>query len=831
MDELTTKYNELEEIFKKSTIKYLKSNNYEFGDDLHKFTLQTLIDKKFDIFEDLILNGEYDDNYDIIISSPYTKRGQTWNIKHNLLDTMGEKKYITSEYYLGIISSNKKNCNVINANGTTWLYNAVQMYNMDETLIIDIIGDTQIKQIHNSHKKINKFFKKLFQKEYDKLLFHILTNIEITNKLKNTFIELINNTEININNFKKSSHKIYELVNPILSKIKINSSNCFFYLEATKNHFPSDYSNIICSDFIYDRIVSILGYEAINYYMENNTMLAKEIFEYIDLDLDLNFFKNYTLDAIEFNLVKLYSNVCEGLFKYDYIPHINNAIIYKYDLDIGYKDVEDYKQKIKPIIPKLAQISNIQKNLLSIFAKSVKDSNSEFCELILTKKVIQTNTKCKLDTIPRLYQYVEKTDYNDVLDELLKYSNSIDEAITKREIITDCLDNNMDDLIIMLIELEKITLYNYKRDYNNSMLVDTSSLYGTFLELIFKKRKISLIKKIIDSEKLYRTNSIYSHMYICSKKYTINYCLFLGLYYNLNEIVYDLIENYSQYIDVSIFVFDQHILTSTNVYSHSLNKYVSTINYKINSPYIKTSCLDLIVKNISKYTYVMDLVFDKYINKLPYYLVDSERNSLFTILIKYDLEQYLVKLINAVGKNIFQHIPMTTLNIYNIRYIQNFSNGMEFYWACKKNLPVIADFLIDNKLGKFNFIDAEGNTSLIFACKYKINIVAEKIIKVIEPLHINHTNNENKCAYEYAKSNNMEKICALIEDINKKFAPVPKSTTNINTNHDNNENKTIKVKIISNPLNTNPFENLTDLKNSELIKVTEWIKKQSMENK
>lgn len=113
---------------------------------------------------------------------------------------------------------------------------------------------------------------------------------------------------------------------------------------------------------------------------------------------------------------------------------------------------------------------------------------------------------------------------------------------------------------------------------------------------------------------------------------------------------------------------------------------------------------------------------------------------------------------------------MTTFNIYNIQYIQyiqNLSNGIELYWACKKNLPMIADFLIDIKLGKFNFIDAEGNTCFIFACKYKINIVAEKIIKVIEPLYINQTNNENKCAYEYAKSNNMEKICSQIEDINK----------------------------------------------------------------
>lgn len=111
---------------------------------------------------------------------------------------------------------------------------------------------------------------------------------------------------------------------------------------------------------------------------------------------------------------------------------------------------------------------------------------------------------------------------------------------------------------------------------------------------MFKKQKVSLIKKIINNNDLVKSqcNNCYS------RKFTVNYCLFLGLYYNLNVIVYYLIENYSQYIAMSIFVLDQDILTKHNKYNYSLNDYVPAINYKINSPYIKTSCLDLIVKNI-----------------------------------------------------------------------------------------------------------------------------------------------------------------------------------------------------------------------------------------
>jgi hypothetical protein len=55
---------------------------------------------------------------------------------------MGEKNILTANIIRELVS-NKKNCNVINDNGSTWLYNAIQMYNMDEKLIIDIIGYTQ----------------------------------------------------------------------------------------------------------------------------------------------------------------------------------------------------------------------------------------------------------------------------------------------------------------------------------------------------------------------------------------------------------------------------------------------------------------------------------------------------------------------------------------------------------------------------------------------------------------------------------------------------------------------------------------------------------------
>lgn len=805
MNNLDVKYDELKNIFKITTIEYLKSNGYKFDGNLHEFTLQSLIDDKYSIFQDLILNGIYDDNYDVnIISSHKNNHNNYYENKYNLLDVMGEKKYTKREYYCGIINSNKKYSpqNQKNTNGSTWLYNAIQLYELDEKIIIDIIKYTPITIIYNSYKKTYKFFKKLFQKNYDELLYYVLTNMETINILENIFIELVNNNVLNeLNNFIKSNEFIFKIIN--CKNVNINSSNCFFYLEATKKNYLCDYKNFICSDYIYNNVINILAYDAIDYYIENDIMLAKEIFEYINLDLDIKYFKQYTEDVLKYNLIKLYSNVCEGKYKYDYIIHINNAIKFKYELNVGYKDIEDFTIKIESIISRLAQISNIKCNILKYFSKSIEVYNSEFCELILSKHK-------KSSLIPILFKYIEHIYYDDIIGELEKYSNSL----INKKIIIDCLDNNMDNLIIMLIESNNIQLFKYNSYYDTLSL---NLLYGSFLELIFKKQKVSLIKKIIDNEKIIK-NTNYGNIY--TKKLIINYCLFLGLYYNLNEIVYHLIENFSHCIDMSIFVFDINIITSSNIFNDNQSIYEQKKNFKINSPYIKTSGLELIVKNISKYEYIMDYIFNNYIGKLPHYLIDNEKNSLFTLLIKYNLIKYLKIFINIMGKNIFMHIPMMILNNYNISHIHKLSNGLEFYWACKNNLLDIADFLIDNKLGKINSIDLNGNHCLIYACKNKMNIVAEKIIRQMHPLHINQTNSENKCAYEYAKSNGMEKICQMINDINIKFSS-SKSKINV-------EEPIVKIKISSNPLETNPlkinpFEN-SNLKNNELIKLTEWIK-------
>ena len=129
----------------------------------------------------------------------------------------------------------------------------------------------------------------------------------------------------------------------------------------------------------------------------------------------------------------------------------------------------------------------------------------------------------------------------------------------------------------------------------------------------------------------------------------------------------------------------------------------------------------------------------------------------------------LEQIINHLGKKNFNHIPMFIMNSYNISYIQQLSNGLELYWACKKNLSDIALFFLSNKLGNINYIDSDENTCLILACINNLESVAQILISNMNLKKINHINKDNLQALDYAKKNNLTKICFLIDEIKKIF--------------------------------------------------------------
>jgi hypothetical protein len=796
-NDLKKKYFELNKIFKPKTIEYLKSNGYKFENNLHQFTLQSLYEEEYEVFENILFNGLYDDDYSFNIEKKYTdKHGYNITSNYDLLNLMAEKGYYNKKYYISIGNSNKKNLGLYLKNGCTWLYNSIQLYGhkYSEDTIIEIIKNYEELQINKNQKKVNKFIKKIFVLGYDDLLSCLLEK-NIFDKEKIWLIELLEKKNFIFNKFIKSSHLLYEFVKKnTQGKIKVNHYNYKFYLEASRKliisnnkiydqEWKQDYKDIICSDFIYKYTIDILGSIAVYYYMDNDTMLANEILQNIDIYKSIKYFADFESDVIQYNLVKLYENISKGLYSEDYIPLIKNIILIKHNIDVKYKDVDDFEFKIKPIIPKLLKVPTLNNIdvLLEIFNKAVQDCNQELCMCLLKKF-----------NFNKFFKYI-KLDKSEQID-------LYDLSSINKNIILNLLSNNMDDVIFNMLETFKIELfdnYYYGESFYSSILINT------FLELLLKNNKISLIKKIIENGKInviYRKNLIMSNI------------LFLALYYNVDELTYHIFENYLQYVNPQIFII--LLEDKLKIESIQFNKIIENINNhqpKINNnPYISTSGLDLLFKTNSDW--LIDKCIEQFLTRLPHYLIDKDYNSLITLMIKNNKTTRLEQVINWIGKSIFNHIPMFMLNYHNISHKNQLSNGLELYWACKKNLNNIACFFVSNKLGNINYIDVDGNTCLIIACENKMESIVHELINYSHPKFIVHTNNLGLQAIDYAKKNNLTEICDLI---NKK--------KNI---YSSQSNKSINQ---TNPFTTNPFTN-SNLKQSELIFLTNWINLQNKEN-
>jgi len=603
-------------------------------------------------------------------------------------------------------------------------------------------------------------------------LFCLLTN-GLFDEHKDILMNVIKNKHFEFNKYTQSSILLYKWIkkNKKISTT-INNTNCFFYLEATKklfipdfkfdnndnnnnnndNNYSQDYIEIICSDYIYNYAVNVLGSIAVNYYMDNNTMLAREIYINIDPNKTIDYFKNFASDVIEYNFAKLYDNICKGLYTQDYIPLIKNIIFIKHNINVKYKDLEDFKIKIKPIIPELLKVQNFS-NLdccLELFNKAILDSNQELCFDLLKNNKLQSY---------KFYEISNNNNNNNNNNYGLKQIN--------KEIILIVLNNNLDEIVLSLIQFKNIELIEYNFCYyGNEFMSD--KMYNTFLELLFIKNKIGLIKKIIDNKKI---NEIYQ------KKKIITSSLYLSFYYNVPELMYDIFENNLLSIEPEIFIYNHNKIKSTNFFNNNFfgdvsfsygysnnSKSFSKLQIKIEkegelNPYKNICGFELIFQN--NLEYIIDKSIEKFVTTLPHYLIDKKCNSLFTLMIQNNQTKRLEQVINFLGKKIFNHIPMFVLNGYNLSFTHQLSNGLELYWACKKNLNNIAWFLVSNKLGNIGYTDSDENTCLILACENRMDSVAQTLITHMNTILINHTNNNNLKAYDYAKKNNLTNVCLL----------------------------------------------------------------------
>ena len=410
--------------------------------------------------------------------------------------------------------------------------------------------------------------------------------------------------------------------------------------------------------------------------------------------------------------------------------------------------------------------------MLKILDKAVSDSNQELVMFLLNSNRFIS------------YKFTNGSK---------KLSN--DEIYLKnKKIILNMLNNDMDDVIMFLIENNKIHLDSHQKTFYH--LFESSNLYDTFLSFLFENKKNILISKIMYNPAI--------NMKL-NKKNILNDILFLSLYYNVQELIYDIFENYLSFIIPEVFIYKVKIvnyisyLTKTD---NDSNSFENTSGFEL----IFNGDLDLIkTKSI-----------EAFIDKLQHCLINKYNDSIFTLLIKKNEIQRLEYVINRLGKKIFNYIPMFILNGYNLSNNNILSNGLELYWACKKNLNNIAWFFISNKMCNINYIDNDGNTCLIFACMNKMESVAIELIYHLNHSTIFHKNNLNLQALDYAKMNSLTKICTLIENINKKLSEIKTEVKLVNPT-------IVKCTNEQNIFTINPFEQ-SNLKQNKLIFSMNWIK-------
>ena len=712
---LDLKYHILSWIFNSETIQYLKSNNYNFKPELHKYSLRALIHAKYKIFEDLILFGLFDDNYLWVHNFKFNENKlPITNYKDLLFVMVGKYCCTDQKYYTGIIKSNKKNLNLIDKKNNTIALHYYIKKGFSEKFLCDLIGTVDIPNIDQIiNKKSSKCLEMCWNYKYDKLYVQILKYFN-PDRIRNFFIDKINFVNYNsyASDFQNSLHLIYKII-PIYIN-KLNSFNVFFYLDITKKYYPDDYVQVLKSDYLNKWALNLVYILGLYYLSKSDTNLCESnLLKKINFcdNLGLVCYNIFSNDILESYLITCYESIINGTFKDEFIPVIINTIITSNGVEIQYKNLNDFTNKIKNIIPKISKFTNINYIKFELLSNSLKVGNEDFA--------IKLIDYIKFDKF-----------YVNVSAEIDNYLNNS----TNKNIINLCLENNLNRTICHMIIKLKIDLIK-KKPYS-SIICD--KLNGSFLELLFIKEKYILINMIFNNEQIIKNND--SNYY--SRNIISNAMLFLSCVFARAEIFYNVFENYLNYIDTTVFY-------SSEFYSDGL------------------SCLMYMIKN--KMDGVLECVFSKYKpnsimnTKINFRITDSNGNSIITWLIQHDYIQYVEKVINLIGSEIFKHIPMFVLNIQNLGNISQLSNGYELYWACKKNLNNIAWFFVSNKLGNINYFDSDGNSSLLLACQNKMETVAGTLL-YSGLVDFRRKNIHGLTALDYARQNNMDKICQIIEN-------------------------------------------------------------------
>lgn len=789
------KYLIISYIFKKETMDYLITNNYNFKPNLHQKTVKAFYEQKYYIFEDLILNGLFDKNIN-------------WFYKDNFIIKLIESNFVSENLVYFYIDNYTIDFNRIK--NINYLMTALDQNKFKiADFIIDYHSDYKIINEIDSETNCNVLIKTLTKSKDDiafKILNHELfdTNVILSNNLILTYLSTTYLSIIYLNKFglKKSLIKFLELMP--YDKFIINDETETFYLKACKI-----FDNDKISDVISHIINKVYSNKEIPFYKLSN------IFSYLNFNSKFDKIK----EEIVFNIIipkklkkintfhlnkmfsyyslnnKLIHEITESYIKLSEKRKLSPYFIYgilkilvKYELDSDlYKKLfnlnnidimDNFKKSLFIKILILFSKSNILQSYSNIIFNKINDEtknilfnwiiyfglkisienfNNNFLNLIdkfdistisnSDNNIFQKN----FNLIIKWLNYLPKDKRNSDLENVLNIIQSVDNISINRIIyFQENFNNIILKLVYLLSEDDLIKFFN-----NISHEIKNVNYSSNVIEIIIKKRYfkfINLLKPIINLED--------------------NYEIYLSVFYNLikNEQDFYLFE-----LDtVSIIDLGKPTKLIYNIFYFAINYEREDLCYEIltRCHIYKPFSIDINFEILPDYNTIFMLMIKYSMNKLVNWILDFypiyklnifhvNKNGDSTLILALKTKQY--DIVNKIIEKTDDSILIYIKNFNQINLISNyfFSNSSELYWCCKFPNEKIGLLLVDRKLSNLNYIDSDGNTPLILSCKHFMKKLAIKLIKT-NLCDINHINNLGKSALDYCKQNKLYTISELL---------------------------------------------------------------------
>jgi len=783
------KYLIISYIFKKETLEYLITNNYNFKPNLHQKTVKAFNEKKYNIFEDLILNGLFDKN-------------TNWFYKDNFIIKLIESDLYENLVYFYIDNYKIDFYRIRNIN---YLMTALDKNKFKiADFIIDYHSDYKIINEIDSETNYNVLIKALI-KSKDYIAFKILnhnlfdSNVILSNNSLLTYLSII---YLNKFDLTQSLNKLLELMP--CDKFIINDETETFYLKACKildsdkildviSHIINKmYSNKEIPFYKLSNIFSYLNFNSkfdkIKEEIVFNIIIPKKLKKINTFHLDKMFsyfsLNNKLIYKITESYIKLYEK--RKLSPYSFYGILKILVKYELDSDLYKKlfnlnnidSMNNFKKSLFIKILVLFSKSNILQSYSNIIFNKINDETKN----ILFNWIIYFGLKIGIENFNKTSLYlIDKFDIsnitisdNDIFQEnfnsivfwienlpkdqinsdiecVLNIIQSIDNInINSIIYFQDFFINTIFKLIHLLCEDDLIKFFN--KIPNEIKNINYSDVFEI---IIIKKyyKFINLLKPIINLEDNYVIYFSAFHNLIKNKQDTYIFELDAVSIIDLGR---------SSKLIYNIFYFAvchkcEDLCYEILTRCHINKPYSIDINFEILPDY-NTIFMSMINFSMNK---LVNWIFDVYpIYKLNIFHVNKNGDSALILALKTRQSDLVNKIIEKTDENTLIYIKK--FNQINLISNYFFTNSSELYWCCKFPNEKIGLLLVDKKLSNPNYIDSDGNTPLILSCKHFMKNLAIKLIKT-NLCNTNHINKLGKSALDYCKQNKLYSISYLLE--------------------------------------------------------------------